>query len=145
MSTRRAVGGLVAAVIVVLGVVIAWPRSSGTPAGTPVQLKNFSIEAPDSVSAGSMTFVAYGDGPSMHELNIAETNIDPKSLPTSPDGTIDDQTEHAGFRHVAEAEGIDIGDHQALHVDLTPGTYVMYCNREGHYQAGMVKAFEVTP
>lgn len=145
MSTRRAVGGVVAAVVVVLGVVLAWPRGSSTPAGTAVQLKNFSIDAPDTVTAGAMTFVAYGDGPSMHELNIAETSFGAKSLPTAPDGTIDDKADRPGFRHVAEAEGIDIGDHQALRVDLTPGTYVMYCNMEGHYQAGMVKAFEVTP
>jgi uncharacterized cupredoxin-like copper-binding protein len=145
MNRRRAVTALAGAAVVVLGAVVLWPRAAGIPAGISVRLKNFSIDAPDSVRAGSMTFVAFGEGPSMHELNIAETTLDPTKLPTSPDGTIDDETEHPDFHHVAEAEGIDIGDHATLHVTLPPGHYVMYCNMEGHYQAGMVKAFEVTP
>ena len=144
MNRRRAIGGAVAAFVALTVAVIVWPRGDGIPAGTAVRLKNFSIDAPDSVRAGSITFVAFGEGPSMHEFNIAETSLDPTKLPLAADGTLDDQTEHAGFRHVAEAEGIDIGDHASLHVDLTPGRYVMYCNMEGHYQAGMVKAFEVT-
>lgn len=145
MNRRRALGALGAALVVLVGAVVLWPRSAGVPAGISVRLRNFSIDAPETVPAGALTFVAFGEGPSMHELNIAETSIAPTQLPVAADGTIDDQTEHAGFRHVAEAEGIDIGDRAVLRVNLTPGHYVMYCNMEGHYQAGMVKAFEVTP
>jgi len=142
---RRAVVGLVGALVVIIGIVVAWPRDHARPTGTTVTLKNFSIEAPDTIRAGSTTFVAFGEGPSMHELNIAETDYAPNHLPTHPDGTIDDTSENPAFRHVAEAEGIDIGDDKALTADLVPGHYVLYCNMEGHYQAGMVKELEVTP
>ncbi len=145
MNRRRAMTALAGAAVVVLCAVVLWPRAAGIPAGISVRLANFSIDAPATIRAGTMTFVAFGDGPSMHELNIAETSLDASKLPTLPDGTIDDQSDRPDFHHIAEAEGIDIGDHASLRVTLPPGRYVMYCNMEGHYQAGMVKAFEVTP
>jgi uncharacterized cupredoxin-like copper-binding protein len=79
----------------------------------------------------------------MHELNIARTDMSSKALPLAADGIIDDQNPHAGFEHLAEAEGIDIGQHASLTVNLTPGHYVLYCNMEGHYMAGMSTDFTV--
>jgi len=120
MSRRWAAVGLLGALALVIGLVIGWPRHTATASGTPVQLRNFHIDAPDTVRAGTTRFVATGEGPSMHEFNIAATSLAPADLPTSPDGTIDDQSEHPDFQHVGEAEGIDIGDQKTLTVDLTP-------------------------
>jgi uncharacterized cupredoxin-like copper-binding protein len=109
----------------------------------PIELPNFKIVGPAHVRAGLVKFVLTGVGPTMHEFNVART--DPQSaLPLAPDGTVDDQVEHRGFEHLAEREGIDIGDHSSLTVQLAPGHYVLYCNMYGHYEAGMHAALVVS-
>jgi uncharacterized cupredoxin-like copper-binding protein len=100
-----------------------------------VRLANFRIAAPRSVGHGRIRFEITGVGPSMHEMVITRTGLAADDLPRNPDGTV---TEHDRRVHeVDEAEGIDIGDHRDLDVTLSPGHYVLYCNMEGHYGAGM--------
>jgi uncharacterized cupredoxin-like copper-binding protein len=103
----------------------------------PVDLVNFKIVGPAHVRAGLVEFVLTGVGPTMHEFNVARTDDASSALPQAADGTVDDQTEHRGFQHLAEREGVDIGDHASLTVQLAPGHYVLYCNMYGHYEAGM--------
>jgi uncharacterized cupredoxin-like copper-binding protein len=103
----------------------------------PFDLVNFQIVGPAHVRAGLVRFVLTGVGPTMHEFNVARTDEAPAALPLAPDGTVDDQVEHRGFEHLAEREGVDIGDHASLTVQLAPGRYVLYCNMYGHYEAGM--------
>ena len=45
---------------------------------------------------------------------------------------------------VDEAEDIAPGVGTSLTVDLEPGSYVVICNIEGHYDAGMHAALTVT-
>jgi uncharacterized cupredoxin-like copper-binding protein len=103
----------------------------------PVDLTNFAIVGPAHVRAGLVRFVLRGVGPTMHEFNVARTDDAPAALPRALDGTVDDQVEHRGFTHIAEREGVDIGDNASLTVQLPPGRYVLYCNMYGHYEAGM--------
>ena len=117
-------------------------RSQATKVG--VDEKNFQIDLPTTLHPGRTTFVINGVGPSMHEFNVARTDLDPKDLPLADDGTVDDQNPHDNFVHVAEAEGIDIGTRKTLSVDLSPGTYVVYCNMDGHYQSGMATRVTVS-
>ena len=119
--------------------------AQSAPAGVPVVVSNFRIDAPATVKAGDVTFAITGTGPTMHELNIAETDLPGDQLPTAPDGTVDDSSPHPGFTHLAEREGIDIGNHATLRAHLTPGRYVLYCNMYGHYRAGMWTVVTVTP
>ena len=113
-------------------------------AKVPVDLQNFKITTAAHVKAGIIQFDLDGIGPTMHEFNVARTDLDPTKLPLSDDGTVDDQTEHSDFTHIAEREGIDMGEHSMLTVQLKPGRYVLYCNMEGHYQAGMHAEITVT-
>ena len=108
-----------------------------------VHLENFKIGVAATLPSGLTHFSIASAGPTMHELNIARTEMASRKLPVASDGTVDDTVPHAGFDHLAEAEGIDIGDHASLTVNLTPGHYVMYCNMEGHYMAGMHTDFTV--
>jgi hypothetical protein len=108
-----------------------------------ISLRNFHIDVAGTLPAGLTDLAIYSTGPTMHELNIAKTDLGPGDLPLAADETIDDQNPHAGFTHLAEAEGIDIGQHASLTVNLTPGHYVLYCNMEGHYKAGMATEFSV--
>jgi uncharacterized cupredoxin-like copper-binding protein len=100
-------------------------------------VRNFVVEGPATIRAGPVAFMVRSDGPSMHEFNLARTDLGPKDLPLAADGTVDDQVSHPNFEHIGEVEGIDIGQHQTLAANLKPGHYVLYCNMDGHYQAGM--------
>ena len=108
-----------------------------------IRLKNFEIDVPQTLPAGLTTFDISSTGPTMHELNIAKTDMSSAKLPLAAEGIVDDTNPHAGFEHLGEAEGIDIGDHDGLTVNLTPGHYSLYCNMEGHYMAGMHADFTV--
>jgi uncharacterized cupredoxin-like copper-binding protein len=71
----------------------------------------------------------------MHEFVVIATELPAHDLPRAANGTV--QQDAPGLRFIQEAEGIDIGDHAQLTLPLRPGHYVMLCNMEGHYQAGM--------
>ena len=103
----------------------------------PIKLENFAISAPAPVRAGLVRFDLHGLGPTMHEFVIARTNRSPDDLPLSADGTVDDHGEYPGFTLLGEAEGIDMNDRASFTVRLTAGHYVLFCNMEGHYLAGM--------
>jgi uncharacterized cupredoxin-like copper-binding protein len=100
-----------------------------------VRLTNFKVAAPRSITHGRVRFEIAGGGPSMHELVVTRTDLPAGDLARAADGTVteDDAQAHP----VDEAEGIDAGDHRDLFVTLRPGHYVLYCNMEGHYGAGM--------
>ncbi len=131
----RAAGLLVAALL--FAGCSSRPRTEAVDAVVPVDLANFKITLPTHVRAGVIKFALTGVGPTMHEFNIARTDAESSALVLAADGTVSDQIEHAGFEHIGEREGIDIGAHASLTVRLYPGHYVLYCNMYGHYQAGM--------
>jgi uncharacterized cupredoxin-like copper-binding protein len=143
MSRARRVTRFAAIAILAAGCSSA--AAQAPAGGVPVIVRNFRIDAPPTVKAGDVTFDITGTGPTMHEFNIAATDLPGDQLPVAPDGTVDDTTPHAGFTHLAEREGIDIGEHKTLRVHLTPGRYVLYCNMYGHYRAGMWTTLTVTP
>ena len=129
--------------LLVLAAVACTSAKAQSGAKAAIHLKNFEIGVASTLPAGLTTFDISSVGPTMHELNIARTDMSSGKLPVSADGTVDDLTPHAGFDHLAEAEGIDIGEHKTLTVNLTPGHYSLYCNMEGHYMAGMHTDFTV--
>jgi uncharacterized cupredoxin-like copper-binding protein len=103
-----------------------------------VTVKDFKIDSPASVPSGTVTFVVHGTGPMMHEFNVAWTDLGPKELPTALNGTVADKADTPHFVHLSEVEGIEMDGTKTLTVKLEPGKrYVMYCNMEGHYEAGM--------
>ena len=44
-----------------------------------------------------------------------------------------------------EIEDIDPGKSGTLAVKLDPGAYILFCNKPGHFKAGMYAAFTVAP
>ncbi len=114
-----------------------------------VTLQEFAV-VPDSSSApaGSVTFTITNEGPEdEHEFVVIRTDLDPISLPTNDDGSVNEEGE--GIEPVDEVEEIPVGDTQTLTVDLEAGSYVLICNiydedeQESHYQEGMRTAFTV--
>src|SRR2546421_10217537 len=109
------------------------------PAGRDIDmtLRDFRIIASAAtVRAGTFTFVIHARGPTTHEFNVVRTDVGPAALPLRRDGiTVDEDSpllHWAGSR-----ENLDIGDVTSLTVPLRPGHYVVFCNMEGHYLAGM--------
>jgi uncharacterized cupredoxin-like copper-binding protein len=102
--------------------------------------KDFGIALEEtSTPAGSVTFDITNDGPSAHELVVFKTDLAADALPvdgsTVTEGSLD---------LVDEVEDIAPGVGTSLTVDLEPGSYVVICNIEGHYRAGMHAALTVT-
>ncbi len=109
------------------------------PAGREidVSLRDFRISASAAtVRAGRFTFVIHAHGPTTHEFNVVRTDLAPAGLPLRRDGIT--VNEDAPELHLAGSrEDLDIGDVAQLTLHLAPGHYVVYCNMEGHYLAGM--------
>jgi hypothetical protein len=115
--------------------------SGSTSAGgsrVDITVRDFKIDVPATIPSGKVTLVVHGAGPTMHELNIAWTDLPPNGLPVHPDGTISDKQDTPHFIHLHEVEGIDIGQKKSMTVQLEAGKrYVLYCNMDGHYMADM--------
>jgi uncharacterized cupredoxin-like copper-binding protein len=95
---------------------------------------DFRIEAPTSLAAGTYTFAVANDGVTDHELIVASTPNG--SLPLRPDGlTIDEEAIESHEAGALEPAGP--GARRTVTVNLSPGRYVLFCNMEGHYMAGM--------
>jgi uncharacterized cupredoxin-like copper-binding protein len=116
---------------------------SQTVAPISVSLRDFAINVgATSTTNQDVTIQITNLGPTMHELNVVRTDRPADSLPLRLDGlTVDDAS--AAITHIAEAEGLDIGDRRTLKLHLSPGHYVFYCNMEGHYLGHMFSAFQV--
>jgi uncharacterized cupredoxin-like copper-binding protein len=124
----------------------ACSSDSGTEAGTPgdgtilTTEKDFAIDLEESTTpAGSVTFDVTNDGPSTHEFVVFDTDLAEDELPVDGTTVTEDDLDL-----VDEAEDIAPGVDSSLTVDLQPGTYVVICNIEGHYQAGMHASLTVT-
>lgn len=102
--------------------------------------RDFGIDLEEtSTPAGSVTFDITNDGPSTHELVVFRTDLAQDSLPV--DGAIVTEDD---LDLVDEAEDIAPGAVATITVDLEPGAYLVVCNIEGHYTAGMHAALTVT-
>jgi uncharacterized cupredoxin-like copper-binding protein len=122
--------------------------ASGTTA-VEVKLQEWAVTpAPDSVSAGSVTFKVTNAGPDdTHEFVVLKTDLEPGALPTDSTGAVSETG--AGITVVDEIEDIAVGASPMLTVTLAAGKYVLLCNiydeteKEAHYKMGMRIAFTV--
>jgi uncharacterized cupredoxin-like copper-binding protein len=117
-----------------------------------VTLKEFEVVPDnDSVSAGAITFKASNTGPEdAHELVVVKTDLAPDELPTSDDGSADEEGE--GVELIGEIAEFAVGAEAEATFNLTAGKYVLLCNvveeleggeTESHYKNGMRTAFTV--
>ena len=143
----RHVSTLTAALLIALALTAACGGSPGTAAtGVPgdgtilTTEKDFGIALEEtSTPTGAITFDITNDGPSTHEFVVFTADLAEDALPV--DGSTVDE---ANLDLVDEAEDIAPGVGTSLTVDLEPGSYVVICNVEGHYAAGMHAALTVT-
>jgi len=125
-----AAGGLV---LLLTGCGAGAPRVTG--ALVRVNESDFHIAASASeVAAGHVSFRIHNYGPDQHELIVAPERRN--GLPLRADGFTVNEAE------ILSSEPGSINPQQPgrtelLNVVLKPGRYVLFCNMEGHYMAGM--------
>ena len=133
-----------ALVLVLAALAVAVPltvarRQEPAPTGTPVNvlLEDFKVrEDAAVVPAGTVSFRIRNQGPTTHQFIVVRTDRAPDKLPLQRDGlTVNEEA--PGIDLLDQVDGLDIDDHRTLSLRLAPGTYVMYCNLEGHYLGGM--------
>ncbi len=88
-------------------------------------------------SAGKVRISAVNNGQITHEMVLAKTNAKPGSLPTKPDGSVNEDV----LNSPGEIPDVAAGKTKSATIALKPGKYVMFCNIPGHYTAGMYGSF----
>jgi len=107
----------------------------------PVSEGDFHISAPNRLTAGEYTLRVHNEGPTQHELIVVP--YPSWHLPIRADGlTVSEETIQT--REVGALEPGGAGAVRDLQLHLTPGRYIMFCNMEGHYMAGMHHELVVT-
>ncbi len=136
-AARRARGALAAALLTTgLG------ACGGGQAAAPgphigVKLEDFQLTTSSTtVAAGRVTFDVTNDGPSTHEFNVDRTDLPADKLPIDSTG-VEVQEDSPQLDRQGSVESAALGTTHHLTLDLAPGTYVVYCNLEGHYLSGM--------
>jgi len=95
------------------------------------------------VKAGTVTFdVTNWSRSVLHEMLIV--SVDNPNAPLPYDYTRA-QVPEEQIKVLGEAEDIQPSQSKTLEVTLPQGTYLLICNLPGHYAAGMVTPFSVTP
>lgn len=95
------------------------------------------------VKAGTVTFdVTNWSRSVLHEMLIVA--VDNPNAPLPYDYTRA-QVPEEQIKVLGEAEDIQPSQSKALEVALPQGSYLLICNLPGHYAAGMVTPFSVTP
>lgn len=129
----RLLAGGVALALTLAGCGGSGKTASGAVIG--ITERDFHIAASTThVVAGAVTLRIHNAGPDEHELIIAPERSD--GLPLRADGfTVNEES-------IANSEPGSIEPQQPDHtellsVHLKPGRYVLFCNMEGHYMAGM--------
>lgn len=92
--------------------------------------------------AGSITFNLSNTGTIAHEFLVVRTDLTSTALLESVDATTK-RIDEALLDVIDEQPEYEPGAPGTVTVDLAPGHYVVMCNIEGHYKAGMHADFDV--
>jgi uncharacterized cupredoxin-like copper-binding protein len=100
-----------------------------------VSERDFGITAsPREMSPGDVVVRVVNHGPDRHELIFVK--VKDKRLPLRADGmTINEEALEKATLGVLEPGAA--GSVRELHVKLTTGRYMLFCNMSGHYMGGM--------
>ena len=147
MRTRT---GLLA--LAVLATVLCGCSGAGNPSASSaskadqvgVTLQDFKLTTSTvHVPAGKVTFDVTNNGPSTHEFNVDRTNLAADKLPIDSTGLFVAEDSPLLNRQ-GSVESAALGTRHKLTLNLAPGTYVVYCDLEGHYLSGMHVTIDVT-
>jgi uncharacterized cupredoxin-like copper-binding protein len=95
------------------------------------------------VKAGRVTFnVTNKSQDLVHEFLVFKSDKPIEALPYKGD---EKEVNEDAIEAHSEIEDIDPGKSGTLTVKLESGSYILLCNKPGHFKAGMVHALTVTP
>ena len=77
-----------------------------------------------------------------HELLLVQTDLAPSDFPLDASGTRVDEDKFKGLKELGD---IHPGKSRKTTLRLKAGKYVLFCNEEGHFKAGMFTPFTVAP
>jgi uncharacterized cupredoxin-like copper-binding protein len=144
LRIRMSAGRTMRAAITVLLLLPACSSSPPEHAGPllHVRIKDFKIDpAIPSVEDGPLTLSVWNEGPTTHEFVVVRSDLAADELPIGADGI---RVDEDAMAPVDELEEIGAQTRGILSLSLAPGHYVLFCNLEGHYLAGMRASLEVT-
>lgn len=125
-------------------------EASASDSGIEVSLSEWSVDAPATAEAGSLTINAINEGGEAHELVIVRADSADGFEVDETGKVIEDQFAEEDF--IGEIEEFEAGATESGTFDLDAGTYVLFCNLteeeddgewESHFGEGMVTTIEI--
>ncbi|TIT18550.1 MAG: copper resistance protein [Mesorhizobium sp.] len=96
----------------------------------------------EQVKAGNVTFNVTNTSQTLaHEFVVVRSD---KPIETLLYNEQEKEVEESALEVVNEIEDLDPGKSGALTVKLEPGSYILLCNKAGHFKLGMVNHITVT-
>lgn len=89
------------------------------------------------VPAGDITFDVVNTGEEIHEMILFKSDMDIKSLPKSASNPGEVDEDKIG-EYIGGFEDVQTGTAASGTLVLAPGTYILLCNLNKHYENGMV-------
>ncbi len=129
--------------VALLAGLVATACAPSAPGPVRATMDEFTIKlSTNSVPAGKIAFDVVNQGKVEHELVVLKTDLAPTALKmrAANPKKVD---EEAGAKNLGEVEDVAAGTTKSGTFDLPAGKYVLICNVEDHYKAGMAVAFEV--
>lgn len=137
---------LPAALLAATGLILS---SVGASAGqtVTVTLKDKGMESmtietsPAEIKAGEVTFNVTNTSETLvHEFVVAKSDTPVDALPYDE---AEKEVSEDAMEVQSEIEDIDPGKTGKLTLNLAPGSYLLLCNKTGHFRAGMAKTINV--
>ncbi len=89
-NSRRRVWCLTAALVVAVGVSGCSGSTHSAGPEVDVTVRDFKIEVPATIPTGNVTFVIHGAGPTLHEFNVARTDVQDLRTMRADDDSLND-------------------------------------------------------
>jgi uncharacterized cupredoxin-like copper-binding protein len=100
--------------------------------------KYYLTVTPGSVKAGKTTITFKNAGTKVHEVVVLKTDTPAGNLKVGANHEVSEDAS------VGEDSETDPGKTKTTTIDLPPGSYVLVCNIERHYEKGMYAALTVS-
>ncbi len=132
--------------------IAATPAAAVTPAVFTITAKDFSYDAPDTITSGMVTLRLVNQGPDLHHVQLLKLD-DGHTAVEFMEGLKQMKPDSPPPPWVHEVAGPNSpvpGGEQSITEELAPGNYVLVCFIPGadlvpHAMKGMVKALTVVP